>query len=157
MRYIKLIVFILILASCAQPEEGSEEGETGRELEYISEVSFIKPDGEIAATVTVAIADDDHTRNLGLMDVQNLPEDSGMLFIFEDEEPRSFWMANTPLPLDIIYANADHEIVRIHRNTPPYSNESFTSEEPAMYVVEVNAGFTIRHDITEQMTIRIES
>lgn len=157
MRYILITALILLLAACSEPEERSEETtDSGRELEYISSVSFIKPDGEIAATVNVAIADDDHNRNLGLMDVQNLPEDSGMLFIFEDDEPRSFWMANTPLPLDIIYANSDHEIVRIHRNTTPYSNESFTSGEPAMYVVEVNAGFTVRHDITEQMTIRIE-
>lgn len=158
MRLFYILGFIAIFSACAEPEPESEEtGETGRELEYTSTVSFINADGEIAATITVAIADEEHTRNTGLMDVQNLPEDSGMLFIFEDEQPRSFWMANTPLPLDIIYANSNHEIVRIHRNTTPYSNESFESGEPAMYVVEVNAGFTIRHDITEQMLIRIES
>lgn len=151
------MAFIFLLAACSQPEERSEETDTPRELEYVSSVSFITEEGEIATTIDVAIADDDNTRNLGLMDVQNLPEDSGMLFIFDDEQPRSFWMANTPLPLDIIYANANHEIVRIHRNTTPYSNESFVSGEPAMYVVEVNAGFTRRYDITEQMTIRIES
>lgn len=151
------IAFIFLFAACSQPEERSEENDTPRELEYVSSVSFINPDGEIATTVDVAIADDDHTRNLGLMDVQNMPDDSGMLFIFDDEEPRSFWMANTPLTLDIIYANENFEIVRIHRNTTPYSNDSFESGEPAMYVVEVNGGFTRRYDITEQMTIRIES
>jgi uncharacterized protein len=48
------------------------------------------------------------------------------------------------------------EIIRIHRNTVPYSHENVVSEGPAMYVVEVNSGFTLRHDITEGMSIVIE-
>jgi len=64
-------------------------------------------------------------------------------------------MANTPLSLDIIYVNSDFEIVRIHRNTPSYSHENIHSEAPAMYVVEVNAGFTLEHDITEGMSIQV--
>ncbi len=105
------------------------------------------------STVQVAVADDDNSRSEGLMNVHHLPADSGMLFIFEGNEPRSFWMANTPLSLDIIYANSDFEIVRIHRNTQPFSHEQIRSEVPAKYVVEVNAGYAMRHDITEGMKI----
>jgi uncharacterized membrane protein (UPF0127 family) len=72
-----------------------------------------------------------------------------MIFLFENNRPRSFWMANTPLSLDILFVNSDLEIVRIHRNTTPFSQESIESERPAKYVVEVNAGYTLRHDITE--------
>jgi len=78
-----------------------------------------------------------------------------MLFIFDDEELRSFWMANTPIPLDIIFADASGRIVRIQRNTRPYSHESIQSEYPATYVVEVNAGYTLRHDIKEGMYISV--
>ena len=66
-------------------------------------------------------------------------------------------MASTPLSLDIIFVDEEFEIVRIHRNTPPYSHERILSEEPAKYVVEVNAGYTLRNDITEGMRIRIDN
>ncbi len=152
-----LILFVLIITSCGSPDrETTELQRPSRELNFTSEVSFLSHGGEIISTVQVAIADDDHTRSEGLMDVHNLPENSGMLFIFDGDEPRSFWMANTPIPLDIIFANSDLEIVRIHRNTAPFSHQSFRSEEPARYVVEVNAGYTLRHDITEGMMIGFE-
>lgn len=87
------------------------------------------------------------------MDVNSLPQDRGMLFIFEEQQPLSFWMANTPLPLDIFFVNKDMEIVRIHRNTQPFSEENFTSDAPAIYAVETNGGFAVAHDIREGMKI----
>lgn len=139
-----------------EAEQATEERERPtRTLEFTSSVEFLNSAGELISEVEVAVADDDQSRSEGLMDVHDLPGNSGMLFIFDDEEPRSFWMANTPLSLDIIYINSEYEIVRIHRNTPPYSNENIQSGEPAKYVVEVNAGYTMRHDIVEGTTIRI--
>lgn len=99
------------------------------------------------------MADEDSERNQGLMDIRNLPQSKGMLFIFEETQPRSFWMANTPLPLDIIFVNADKEIVRIHHNTQPFSEKNFSSGEPAKYVVETNAGYCVSHDIQEGMKV----
>lgn len=157
-KFILLFVFIL-LAGCSDTEEFERSVErVNRVLEYSSEVSFYSSNGErLISTVEVAVADDDLSRSEGLMDVHNLPSDSGMLFIFEGDRPRSFWMANTPLSLDILFANSEMEIVRIYRNTPPYSHEQIRSELPAKYVVEVNAGYTLRHDITEGMRITISN
>jgi uncharacterized protein len=107
--------------------------------------------------VDVAVADTPEKRSLGLMDVRNMPRDKGMLFIFEREENLSFWMANTPLPLDIIFVNRSMQIVRIHHNAQPYSERQFASGEPALYVVEVNAGFCLDHDITEGDLIGVGS
>lgn len=76
-----------------------------------------------------------------------------MLFIFQKEEPRSFWMANTPLSLDIMFVNADKEIVRIHHSTPPFSHENFKSGVPAQYAIETNGGFAVAHDIREGMKV----
>ncbi len=76
-----------------------------------------------------------------------LPAFSGMLFIFPQEGPRSFWMKNTPLPLDIIYINADFTIVHIAENTTPYSTAPIPSKHPAKYVLEVNGGFCQHHGI----------
>jgi len=152
---ISFLIVPIIGCSSGRDEQPRSEEESSRVLEYVSEVAFERTGGESVSTIRVAIADDDHSRSEGLMNVSNLPDDAGMLFIFETNEPRSFWMASTPLSLDIIFINEDFEIVRIHRNTPPYSHERIESEEPAKYVVEVNAGYTLRHDITEGMRVRI--
>ena len=93
-----------------------------------------------ARTFTVEIADDPMERQLGLMFRTELPRDHGMLFDFVAEGARSFWMKNTPLPLDIIYARADGTIVSIAKNTTPYSTKGIPSEGPARFVLEVNAG-----------------
>ena len=154
LRIIFLLFSFFILANCSGREDQQAEP-PARELDYTSEVTFQNFDGDDISTIRVAVAEDDQSRSQGLMDVNNLPEDAGMLFIFDTNEPRSFWMASTPLSLDIIFANEDFEIVRIHRNTPPYSHDSIQSEEAAKYVVEVNAGYTMRHDITEGMRISI--
>jgi len=155
-RSILIISLTILLIGCSGREDQPREAEEpSRVLDYVSEVTFERADGDSVSTVRVAVADDDHTRSEGLMNVSDLPDDAGMLFIFETNEPRSFWMASTPLSLDIIFINEDYEIVRIHRNTPPYSHDRIESEEPAKYVVEVNAGYTLRRDITEGMRIRI--
>jgi uncharacterized membrane protein (UPF0127 family) len=95
----------------------------------------------------IEVVDKEEDRMRGLMDRYNLPETAGMLFIFPDEEPRSFWMKNTFISLDIIYINTKKEIVSIQKYTQPKSTYSIPSEKPAMYVLEVNAGFTDKNGI----------
>lgn len=151
-----LVITLLTFTTCTAEKEQQPERESSRQLDFISTVQFTNSSGDSISTIQVAIADNDASRNEGLMDVHDLPNDAGMLFIFENDAPRSFWMANTPLSLDIIYANSEYEIVRIHRNTPPYSNDNFLSDAPAKYVVEVNAGYTVSKDITEGMFIELE-
>ena len=95
----------------------------------------------------IELADDEEERMRGLMDRQNLPENAGMLFIFPKEEPRSFWMKDTFISLDIIFINSDKQIVSIQKYTLPKSTFSIPSEKPAKYVLEVNAGFTDKYVI----------
>ncbi len=83
----------------------------------------------------------------GLMFRQEMAADQGMLFVMPDERPQSFWMKNTLIPLDIIYANAQKEIVSIKRNTTPLSETPVPSDVPAAYVLEVNAGFAELHNL----------
>ena len=70
-----------------------------------------------------------------------------MLFLFPREEPLSFWMKNTPLPLDIIFINAAHTIVSIAQNTTLFSEKPLPSDSPAQFVLEVNGGFCQRHGV----------
>lgn len=159
-KFIVSVVLLLttaLAAACSgdkKPAENSQEPKASRTLNYESEVSFLNASGEVVSTVRVAVADDQTERNEGLMDVTDLPQDAGMIFIFPDEQPRSFWMANTPLSLDIIYADADSNIVRIHHSTTPFSDKSLSSDNPAKYVVETNGGYCINNDIREGMKIR---
>ena len=79
----------------------------------------------------------------------SLPDSSGMLFLFPQTEQSGFWMANTPLSLDIIFVNADSQIVDIAKYTKPLSSKNIPSQAPYRYVVEVPAGFTDTHGLVE--------
>lgn len=141
--------------SCGSKEEKSENPSTsGRQLDFTHEVTFLSSEGDEISTVRVAVADEGPERNQGLMDVNNLPNDAGMIFIFPDAAERSFYMANTPLPLDIMFVNEDSVITRIYHNTTPFNSEQLPSDGPAKYVVETNAGYAVSHDIQEGMKIR---
>lgn len=80
----------------------------------------------------------------GLMYVRNLPATTGMLFVYEDDQPHSMWMKNTYISLDIAFARSDGSIVNIARRTEPLSLASIRSAEPVSYVLELNAGTTER-------------
>jgi uncharacterized protein len=99
--------------------------------------------------MAIEIADSDSSRTRGLMQRDSLPEDSGMLFIFDREEPQSFWMANTPLSLDLIFINRDSSIVHIAKYAQPLSPDPVPSEEPARFVLEVEAGYADTKGILE--------
>ncbi|UOM34855.1 DUF192 domain-containing protein [Acuticoccus sp. I52.16.1] len=96
--------------------------------------------GSGAHTFTIEIADDPIERARGLMFRQQMAHDAGMLFIFADESERAFWMKNTILPLDIVYADASGTVVSIAKATTPFSTESIPSDGPAQFVLELNAG-----------------
>lgn len=103
--------------------------------------------GDTLAGIEIEVADNDQLRARGLMYRRTLPENAGMLFIQGMEEMQSFWMKNTYIPLDILFVNANKEIVTIHANTTPLKEWNYASTKPALYVVEVNAGFSGRHGI----------
>jgi len=87
-------------------------------------------------------------RQKGLSGVTALPENEGMLFIFEEEGRYGFWMKDTLLSLDIIWINNNQEIVHIERNVRPESYPAtYYSPVPARFVVEVNAFFTSTFNI----------
>ena len=92
----------------------------------------------------VEIADDDAERARGLMFRDELAKGTGMLFIHDAEEPQAYWMKNTHIPLDILYFDSARKLVTQQRNVPPCSGgnrcPSYPSDQPARYVLELNAG-----------------
>ena len=73
---------------------------------------------------------------------RELPEKQGMLFDFKREQPTSFWMKNTYVPLDMIFIRADGRILNIAENTVPLSEALVSSSGPVRAVLEVIAGTT---------------
>jgi len=91
----------------------------------------------------VEIADEDDERARGLMFRDELGKDEGMFFIWRQPSPRSFWMLNTRIPLDIVYIGPGLDIVGWSLDTPPCRTRrcpGYPSGAPAQYVLEVNAG-----------------
>jgi len=117
------------------------------------ELQFIDRNDKILATISVEVADNEDERMQGLMYRDSLPSMSGMLFMFPTEEMQAFWMKNTRFSLDIIYINSERKIVSISKNTQPYSLESIPSTGPAMFVVEVPAGFVDKHAINDKCRV----
>lgn len=91
-------------------------------------------------TLQVEIARTETERMHGLMNRQDLPDRHGMVFVFPDQQPRSFWMKNTPLFLDIIFIDQDGKIVHIHRKARPYDETPIPSRKPARYALEIKGG-----------------
>lgn len=92
------------------------------------------------ARFNVAVADDAGERAQGLMNVEKMPAAAGMLFVYDRERPVSFWMKNTLIPLDMVFADAEGRVVAIHENAIPHDETPIPSGAPSQYVLEINGG-----------------
>ncbi|TAA37063.1 MULTISPECIES: DUF192 domain-containing protein [Pseudoxanthomonas] len=108
----------------------------------------------------VEIADQEGERQRGLMFRDELAADHGMLFIHEDEQPLSYWMKNTHIPLDILYFDHDLKLVGQQRDVPPCSAgnacPSYPSKAPALYVLELNAGQAAKLGVKDGDTLKVD-
>lgn len=108
---------------------------------------------------TVEIADDDAERARGLMFRDALADGHGMLFIHERQEPQAYWMKNTRIALDILYFDDGLKLVSQQRDVPPCSAgnacPSYPSDEPARYVLELNAGEAAKLNVVDGAALRL--
>lgn len=101
--------------------------------------------------LTVELAKTSAAQQKGLSGKPSLPNDHGMLFVFDHQDYWGFWMVEMHFPLDIIWFNSNRQVVFIERDLPPCTPQNcpvFTPNAKAMYVLEVNAGFVEAHQIT---------
>ena len=87
---------------------------------------------------------------------KNLPENQGMLFIFENSDFHSFWMKNTYIPLSIAFISASKEIVQIDNMFPLDTLNPHFPEKPIKYAIEVNQGWFQHHKIKVGDRVRIK-
>jgi uncharacterized membrane protein (UPF0127 family) len=97
-----------------------------------------------AAAFTVAVADDPAERAQGLMFVASMPAMNGMLFVYDRPQRASFWMRNTLIPLDMLFADSTGRIVTVHENAVPLDETPIPGGEGIAFVLEINGGMAGR-------------
>jgi len=88
----------------------------------------------------IEVATTDQERALGLMFRHSLPENAGMLFLYDPPQPAAMWMKNTLIPLDMVFISPDGTVHRIEANAEPFSTAVIPSEGPIVGVLELNGG-----------------
>jgi uncharacterized membrane protein (UPF0127 family) len=153
-----LVLLLIILPACTSdtdpPDATDVSDSTTIPFEKEGRLAFLQ-DRDTLVVLDIEIADTDSARKRGMMQRDGFPnEQSGMLFPFDEEEEQSFWMANTPLSLDLFFINADSQIVRVKKYAPPNTAKSIPSNAPAQYVLETTAGFADSYGIVEGDRVR---
>ena len=146
-----LLSFLLagsLLISCNNDQEEETENREPIEFNKEGELFLIKsPSGDTIQKLDIEIAENQFERETGLMHRYSMENDQGMLFIFNDEAPRFFHMEDTYIPLDILFFSSDSTVVSLQENTTPLDETSLSSEGPAQFVLEINAGLTDQWNI----------
>lgn len=109
----------------------------------------------IRCTIDLVIADTPKKRASGLMFQKNLPENSGMVFVFEKPGEICFFMKNTLIPLDMIVISPDRKVADMEINLVPMSEDPIILDVLSSFVIEVNAGFCERKGIAIGDTVSI--
>ncbi len=142
-RFLSAVLILLIACSvckaCKQEKQNIKQTEVAFKKE--GELSIFDSKNEtLKVGLDIEIADTDFDIQTGLMYRNTMATKQGMLFVFEDEQERFFYMKNTRIPLDIVYINANRNIVSFQKNAQPFNEASLPSNAPAKYVLEINAG-----------------
>jgi hypothetical protein len=103
---------------------------------------------------SVEIADDAGERAVGLMNRETMPKSSGMLFVYDHPQAVAFWMKNTLIPLDMIFAGPDGRVRRVHANAVPHDLTPIDGGDGIFAVLEINGGLSKALGITEGSVIR---
>lgn len=114
---------------------------------YNTNLQIINSKNSKVRNFKVKIAKKQQERELGLMFVNNLPKNFGMVFEFEKEQMVYMWMKNTKIPLDMIFIDKDNRIIAIKHKAMPESLKTISSEKEVNKVLEINGGLCQKLDI----------
>jgi len=147
-----LLLFLLLALPLLGCRSNGSEGDAQSGPEASETVVPAGPGRDLAwvifgtDTVVAEIARTPDQRSQGLKDRDYLAPGAGMIFLFEDEEVRSFWMQDTFIPLDIAYLDANARIIDIQQMEPE-TTRLHTSSGPAMFALEVPQGWFAEMEI----------
>jgi uncharacterized membrane protein (UPF0127 family) len=142
----RTLVFAIFLVLCSSSALLIEAAGLG-----YSVVTFTTDKGQVQ--IRADVAETPSEQEQGLMFRTVLAQNEGMLFVFNQDQVLNFWMMNTSIPLDGIFISSQLRVVFVAENLKPcppsncHDPEFFSSRTPAMYALEVNAGFSAKNDI----------
>lgn len=145
-KLLKLFMVTLLIVSCSKKSESENDLTT-----------LIIDNGKNQAVFEVETATTPEQMTKGLMFRESIPENGGMIFEIGTPRNIAMWMKNTKIPLDIIFINKDKEVSGFIENAEPMSETLMPSPEPAVAVLELNAGSVKKYDIQVGDTVRHES
>ena len=106
------------------------------------------------AAFRVDLADDPQERAQGLMFVEEMGRFEGMLFVYDSPQHATFWMRNTLIPLDMIFADGTGTVTRIHENAVPLDETTIDGGTGVRFVLEVNGGMAATLGLAEGDTLQ---
>ena len=109
------------------------------------------------AKFRVVIAKSNKERRQGLMHIESMKDNEGMIFIFNPPRKVSMWMRNTPMTLDMIFINKDGEIITIENSATPYSTKGIPSNGSIKWVLEINGGLSERLNIKAGDSVKLST
>ncbi len=135
-----ILVLVFLCGKNASAETLTITNDAGRQIE-----------------LNVEIADNPSSRAKGLMFRREMPEMSGMIFIFSDVLRPSFWMKNTLIPLDILFLDENGVVVDMHKMAKPMDLTLITPSQPVKAVLEINGGMSEKWGIGLKSKISSDS
>lgn len=157
-KFILILASFLLAACGARTEPMVQSGESSSSSAYIRGAALYEPGRENEQVMLgVEIVDTPESRQKGMMFRKDFGDMQGMLFLFDAEQPLSFWMKNTLIPMDVLFFDDDANFVSAATMVPCESDPCplYASEEPAMSALEVPAGFLQKHRIGKGWKIRL--
>jgi uncharacterized protein len=139
------IIAVGLMAGIALPQTGWAECQP--------ETLEVRGQGGVAR-FTVEVADSNAERSQGLMFRETMPASSGMLFVYDSPRRASFWMENTLIPLDMVFADETGVVTRIHENAVPKDRTPIDGGTGVQFVLEINGGLARRLGIAEGSALR---
>ena len=103
---------------------------------------------------SVELADDPAERELGLMNRDKMATSAGMLFAYPAPQHAYFWMKNTLIPLDLVFADAAGHVAHVHQNAKPLDETPIDGGPDVTYVLEINGGLAARLGLGEGAVMR---
>lgn len=137
--FIAAWVMVVAVSSCEAQPKVTVITQSGRQVSF-----------------QVEIADTPAKRERGLMYRTDIPADRGMIFLFPAEAQLSFWMKNTPSPLDIIFITRERKILGIVERAVPFSLDARSVPGQSQFVLEINGSLAKQHGIAAGDTVRFE-
>ncbi len=129
----------------------SEDGDL--EHAFTKDTLIISADEHACYFFDIYVASTREQQMRGLMHVRELPEFTGMIFVYRQPGMRSMWMKNTYIPLDMLFIRGDGIVSSVARDTVPLTLDSVSAIEPVNFVLELNAGVTAKLGIGTQSRI----